>query len=245
MSKYDLLALPVVEETGKLLGIVTVDDALEVMEEESAEDLELASGAVAERGSLATTGWWLLRRGAWVFVWAGAFLVCLALRATIEPMILEEGVVAPAVGLQFCGFALVLMPVVLRIVEDVSSRSLAELIEGADPEVRPSLWARLWRELAIGFLMAVVAGGLAYALVYFVSTGFLLLTVPFTVVTALATLIAVLAGAVLGHIELERSAAGKRVSGTRLSVTAMALAAAIYLAVAYAGGALWVSVAGG
>jgi len=35
------------------------------------------------------------------------------------------------------------------------------------------------------------------------------------------------------------------VSGTRLSVTAMALAAAIYLAVAYAGGALWASVAGG
>src|SRR5659263_297575 len=45
MSKYDLLAVPVVDETNKLLGIVTVDDALDVMEEESAEDLALATGS--------------------------------------------------------------------------------------------------------------------------------------------------------------------------------------------------------
>jgi len=244
MSKYDLLALPVVDETGKLLGIVTVDDALEVMEEESAEDLELASGASRERGTLANTGWWLLRRGAWVFVWAGAFLVYLALRAALEPSIAEEGLVISAVGLGFCGWALMLMPVVLRVVEDVSSRSLAELIEGADPEVSPTLWARLWRECAIGLLMAVVAGVIAYALAHVLTGGAALFAVPFAIGTAVATLISVLAGTVLGHRALARSAAGKRVSGTGLSVTAMALGAAVYLAVAYASGAL-VAVSGG
>ena len=45
ISKYDLLALPVVDERGILLGIVTVDDAMEVMEEEFEEDLQHRSFA--------------------------------------------------------------------------------------------------------------------------------------------------------------------------------------------------------
>lgn len=39
-SKYDLLALPVVDDEERLVGIVTVDDALDVMEEEATEDIE-------------------------------------------------------------------------------------------------------------------------------------------------------------------------------------------------------------
>ena len=66
MSKYDLLALPVVDETGKLLGIVTVDDALDVMEEESAEDLAIATGSAEHGGPVASMLWWLLRRNAWL-----------------------------------------------------------------------------------------------------------------------------------------------------------------------------------
>ena len=45
ISKYDLLSLPVVDERGILLGIVTVDDAMEVMEEEYEEDLQHKSFA--------------------------------------------------------------------------------------------------------------------------------------------------------------------------------------------------------
>ena len=39
-SKYDFLALPVVDDEERLVGIVTVDDALDVMEEEATEDIE-------------------------------------------------------------------------------------------------------------------------------------------------------------------------------------------------------------
>ncbi len=48
MSKYDLLAIPVTDENGKLLGIVTVDDALDVLEEEADEDLALATGSAGD-----------------------------------------------------------------------------------------------------------------------------------------------------------------------------------------------------
>ena len=40
ISKYDLLALPVVDKENRLVGIVTVDDALDVIEEETTEDIE-------------------------------------------------------------------------------------------------------------------------------------------------------------------------------------------------------------
>ncbi|MBR3309701.1 MAG: magnesium transporter [Lachnospiraceae bacterium] len=39
-SKYDLLALPVVDDEERLVGIVTIDDAIDVMEEEATEDIE-------------------------------------------------------------------------------------------------------------------------------------------------------------------------------------------------------------
>lgn len=40
MSKYDLLAIPVVDAENRLVGIVTVDDAIDVIEEEATEDIE-------------------------------------------------------------------------------------------------------------------------------------------------------------------------------------------------------------
>ena len=41
ISKYDLLALPVVDSECRLVGIVTVDDAMDVIEEEATEDIEI------------------------------------------------------------------------------------------------------------------------------------------------------------------------------------------------------------
>ena len=43
-SKYNFLALPVVDNEGRMVGIVTFDDAMDVMEEEATEDMELMSG---------------------------------------------------------------------------------------------------------------------------------------------------------------------------------------------------------
>lgn len=44
IARYDLVALPVVDEEGRLLGVITHDDALEILEEESTEDMERISG---------------------------------------------------------------------------------------------------------------------------------------------------------------------------------------------------------
>ncbi len=71
IAKYNLLAMPVVDDARKLLGIVTVDDALDVMEEEHEEDLQIAGAASRDgdgsRGSHDLA--WLLRNELWFVVW--------------------------------------------------------------------------------------------------------------------------------------------------------------------------------
>ena len=44
ISDYDLMALPVVDKEGRLVGIVTVDDIIDVMEQEATEDIEKMAG---------------------------------------------------------------------------------------------------------------------------------------------------------------------------------------------------------
>ena len=45
-KKYDFLAMPVVDKEGRLVGIITVDDILDVIEEEDTEDIERMAGIV-------------------------------------------------------------------------------------------------------------------------------------------------------------------------------------------------------
>jgi magnesium transporter len=49
VSKYDLVLLPVVNESGRLLGAITHDDAMEILEEESTEDIEKIAGLTGEQ----------------------------------------------------------------------------------------------------------------------------------------------------------------------------------------------------
>lgn len=49
VRKYDLLALPVVDESNRLLGAITYDDAMEILEEESTEDMEKQAGIAGEQ----------------------------------------------------------------------------------------------------------------------------------------------------------------------------------------------------
>ena len=50
-SKYNFLALPVVDTENRMVGIVTFDDAMDVMEEEATEDIEIMSGMLPSEKS--------------------------------------------------------------------------------------------------------------------------------------------------------------------------------------------------
>lgn len=61
MEKYDLVALPVVDELGRLIGRITIDDVVDIIKEEADKDYQMASGISEDIES--TDSIWLLTRG--------------------------------------------------------------------------------------------------------------------------------------------------------------------------------------
>ena len=59
ISDYDLLAVPVVDKEDRLVGIVTVDDVIDVLEEEATEDFDLMAGYLPPRTRpIRAPAWW-------------------------------------------------------------------------------------------------------------------------------------------------------------------------------------------
>jgi magnesium transporter len=57
-SKYDLVALPVVDKENRLVGIITVDDAIDVLQEEATEDIEKMAAILPSDKSYFKTSVW-------------------------------------------------------------------------------------------------------------------------------------------------------------------------------------------
>ncbi len=68
VAEYNLLALPIVDEEDKLVGIVTVDDVLDVVQEEAAEDLLALAGVAAEEQVSTKPSRSLRLRAPWLMV---------------------------------------------------------------------------------------------------------------------------------------------------------------------------------
>ena len=94
-SKYDFLALPVVDKEHRMVGIVTVDDAIDVMEEEATEDIELMGGMLPSENTYLRSSVWELFKNR--IPW----LLFLMLSATFTGMIINsfEGALAAQVAL--------------------------------------------------------------------------------------------------------------------------------------------------
>jgi CBS domain-containing protein/uncharacterized membrane protein len=136
IAKYNLLALPVVDEDGNLLGTVTVDDALDVMEAEAEEDLARAigrsEGAAASAAADAVGGeggfmlvlrkigrglrWLLPQSTSWVAIWLSVMLITfIGITHIASYMEKAYGATNPNVGMLKFLFALYTTLVVLQI----------------------------------------------------------------------------------------------------------------------------------
>lgn len=159
VSQYDLLALPVVAPDQRLLGIVTVDDVIDVLVEESTEDV-LRFGAV-ERGaadeSYFTTPIMrsVRRRVGWLL------LLFLTGTITINVLSFFENALEQVVALSF------FIPLLIGTGGNTGAQTVSTMVRGiALNEVRLSDIGRvILREvssgLILGMLLAVVALGLA------------------------------------------------------------------------------------
>ncbi len=68
ISNYDLVAVPVVDETNRILGVVTVDDVIDAIEEEQTEDVQKFGGMEALDEPYMQIGFWRMvrKRGGWL-----------------------------------------------------------------------------------------------------------------------------------------------------------------------------------
>ena len=147
-NRYGLLAIPVTDLENRLVGIITVDDALDVMTEEATEDLSLMSAVKpAERPYLETSVWDNARRR---FFW----LLFLMLSGILNGLILghyEAAFISLPILVSF-------MPMLTDTGGNAGSQSSGLLIRAlAVGEVDTRDWAKvLWKELRIGVLTGAI-----------------------------------------------------------------------------------------
>ena len=157
-EKYDLLAVPVADAAGRLLGIVTADDILKVVEEEASEDVFALTGPVGEEALAPGVFPWRAawRRTFWIVVnFATALLAAAVIRAFAP-------VIETFLVLVF------FMPVVMATAGNVGTQSLAVAVRRftTDRHWQTEVRRALWRELATGLRLGVACGTLLGLVVF-------------------------------------------------------------------------------
>ena len=154
-SKYDFIALPVVDTENRMVGIVTVDDAIDVMEEETTEDIELMGGMLPSEDTYLRSSVWELFKNR--IPW----LLFLMLSATFTGMIINSFENALAAQVALTAF----IPMLMGTGGNSGSQSSVTIIRALSlDEVRFGDLPRVvWKEIRTAVLC-----GLALAVVCFI-----------------------------------------------------------------------------
>jgi magnesium transporter len=156
IQRYDLVALPVVDSDGVLLGIITIDDVLDVVEEETTEDFhKVGSVRPFRTGYWETTMWTLYRlRISWLAALVAVSLISSGVIAAFEEVL--DAVVALAF----------FMPLIIGTGGNAGTQSATIMIRAISTgDVQLGQWGRaVLRELALGLVIGVSLGVLGMGL---------------------------------------------------------------------------------
>lgn len=185
LAKYDLNTLPVVDDQGVLLGVITADDILDVLTEEQAEDVQ-KMGAVApipEGYFDASFAKYVQRRAPWLMVlFVGSYF-------TASAMEQYDDVLSAVTQLAFY------VPLLISTGGNSGSQSATLVIRGlAVGEIRPRDWWRvLLRELGQGLTLGLLLAVFGVLRVLLAGDG-----ADFAALIAIVVVAIVTAGCVIG-----------------------------------------------
>ena len=194
-NKYNFLALPVVDKENRMVGIVTFDDAMDVMEEETTEDIELMSGMLpSEKTYLKSSIWELFKnRIPW--------LMLLMLSATFTGLIITSFEEALAAQVALTAFIPMLMGTggnsgSQSSVTVIRALSLNELHFSDLPKV---LWKEVRTSVVCGIVLAIFCFGKIW-LVDRIIMGNDQITFMVNAVVCLALLVTVITAKIVGAV---------------------------------------------
>ena len=154
LSKYNFLALPVVDGENRMVGIVTFDDAMDVMEEEATEDMELMGGMTpSEKTYLKSSSFELFKnRVPWLMI--------LMVSATFTGLIITafEGALAAQVALT------AFIPMLMGTGGNSGSQSSVTVIRALslDELQLRDIGKVLWKELRTAILCGIALAAVCF-----------------------------------------------------------------------------------
>ena len=156
VAAYNLLAIPVVDEENKLVGIITVDDVIDVIKDEATEDIYRLAGVAGDERAFTPAGESLRKRLPWLTInLATAFLAAAVVA-------LFEGTISRITALA------VFMPIVAGMGGNAATQTLTVIVRGI--ALGELTWSNsrkaLMKEVAVGVGNGVTLGLVAAAIVW-------------------------------------------------------------------------------
>ncbi|MEF2232069.1 MAG: magnesium transporter [Pseudodesulfovibrio sp.] len=156
IARYNLLALPVVDFGDRLLGVVTVDDVIDIIHEEASEDMQTMVGAGADESTDSPVSFSVRKRLPWLIINVLFSAVSAWVVHLFEGNITSMAVLA------------VLMPIVANQAGNTGQQALAVMIRQLAMERfdRKRAWLAVLRELRIGLINGVIIASLVFCVVF-------------------------------------------------------------------------------
>ncbi|MBR6502787.1 MAG: magnesium transporter [Clostridia bacterium] len=159
-DRYDMLAIPVVDNEGRLVGIVTVDDAIDVIQEEASEDIEKMAAILPSEKTYLKTGVFE------TFKSRIPWLLLLMISATFTGAIISsfEAKLAQCIAL------VAFIPMLMGTGGNSGSQTSVSVIRAislGDIEFRDMMRV-IWKELRVSLIVGVVLGIINFIKLYLV-----------------------------------------------------------------------------
>ncbi len=152
MEKYDLVALPVVDSIGRLLGRITIDDVVDVIREEAGKDYQLASGITDDVESSDNVWTHTRARMPWLFIGL--------MGGILSSMVVSqyEGLIGLNPQISF------FMGLIAAMGGNTGMQSSAIIVQSlaSGSNTLYSTWGKLFKELAVGVLNAAVLSSVIF-----------------------------------------------------------------------------------
>lgn len=148
MKRYGYLASPVVDAQNRLIGLITLDDVVDVLEEEATEDVQRLFGAGAEERLTSTWSFSFSRRVGWLLVNLGTAFFAGIVVGGFEDTLSQITALA------------IYMPIVAGTGGNASAQAMAVAVRGISIGDMPSKVLRnvMSRELRVGLLTGITIG---------------------------------------------------------------------------------------